>query len=102
MMTAKGLAKLIEECGELQQVAGKKLAYFYTDGHPDGGPPLSERLEDEMADVMAACLFVARELGLDIEKIHRRRARKLARFNDWHAETGNNGDAIDRLEKGES
>lgn len=49
-MPAKGLAKLIEECGELQQIAGKKLAYYTTDEHPDGQGPLSTRLEDEIAD----------------------------------------------------
>lgn len=35
-MTANGLAKLLEELGELSQVAAKKLAYFHTDEHPDG------------------------------------------------------------------
>ncbi len=36
-MTANGLTKLLEELGELAQVAAKKQAYFHTDAHPDGG-----------------------------------------------------------------
>lgn len=50
MLTGKGLAKLIEECGELIQVAGKKLAFYTTDVHPDGGPSpsLKRRMEDEI------------------------------------------------------
>lgn len=34
-LTAGGLAKLAEECGELIQVIGKKLAYYTTQTHPD-------------------------------------------------------------------
>ena len=36
MMHCDGLTKLIEECGELVQIAAKKQAYFDTDTHPDG------------------------------------------------------------------
>ena len=59
-MTANGLAKLLEELGELSQVAAKRLAYFHTSTHPDGAGDLNERMEAEMADVAAACAFVSR------------------------------------------
>jgi NTP pyrophosphatase (non-canonical NTP hydrolase) len=85
-MTANGLAKLIEECGELQQIAAKKLAYFHTDEHPDGAGSLKQRMEDEMADVMAACIFVARQFKLDATRMEQRRDRKVARFEAWHAQ----------------
>jgi NTP pyrophosphatase (non-canonical NTP hydrolase) len=89
-MTANGLAKLIEECGELVQVAGKKLAYFTTNDHPDGGAPLNRRLEDEIADVIAACNFVAESIGLDRPRIYDRAGRKVVQFHEWHALPDNN------------
>lgn len=97
-MTANGLAKLIEECGELMQVAGKKLAYFHTDEHPDGQGSLKARLGEEIADVMAACDLVRAHL-LDTEtnrNIDIRRESKFARFQMWHAKTDNNGHGVDR------
>lgn len=97
-MCANGLAKLIEECGELQQVAGKKLAYFYTDHHPDGAGPLTTRMEAEMGDVIAAILFVADLLHLDHDNIAARRDMKRALFEKWHADKGNNGDGVDSLQ----
>ncbi len=95
MMTGRGLAKLIEECGELVQVAGKRLAYYSTDVHPDGGPALSERLEDEIADVIAACALVVELHGLDVDRIVARTDAKHARFSEWHAREDNNGHGID-------
>lgn len=97
-MTANGLAKLIEECGELLQVAGKKLAYFHTDEHPDNQGSLEARIGDEIADVMAACDFVRAtmleaETNLDIDI---RRDQKFARFKRWHDMTDNNTHGIDR------
>jgi NTP pyrophosphatase (non-canonical NTP hydrolase) len=88
-MTANGLAKLIEECGELTQVAGKKIAYYNTDFHPDGAGSLAQRLQDEIADVLAAAQFVAQNFGLDAAAIEVRRARKLALFASWHADPKN-------------
>lgn len=86
-MTAKGLAKLIEECGELQQIAGKKLAYFHTDDHPDGKGSLRLRLGEEVADVLAACDFIrAHMLGLDINRmVDARRQEKFNLFQKWES-----------------
>lgn len=95
MMAGKGLAKLIEECGELLQVAGKRLAYYTTNEHPDGGLPLNERLEDEIADVMASCDFVTATHGLDVHRIMERRYAKRALFAAWHAREDNNKHGID-------
>lgn len=95
-MAAKGLAKLAEELGELQQVVGKKLAYYHTDVHPDGGPPLSERMQDEMGDVMAAIDFVVTEWGLDDAAVEVRRNAKFALFEAWDAQVDNNTEAVDR------
>lgn len=95
MMCASGLAKLIEECGELQQVCGKKLAYFTTNEHPDGGAPLDHRLRDEMADVMAACWFVAAQLNISASEVTERIHRKVRQFDEWHRLKGNNEHGVD-------
>lgn len=95
-MTAKGLAKLAEECGELQQVIGKRLAYYHTEVHPDGGPALSRRLEDEIADVLAACALVTALHELDERRIEKRRLEKISLFRRWHYDTANNRNGFDR------
>ena len=83
MMHCDGLTKLIEECGELVQIAAKKQAYFDTDTHPDGKGSMKRRLEEEMADVMAACVFVAEKFGLDDKFLEARMQKKLALFKSW-------------------
>jgi NTP pyrophosphatase (non-canonical NTP hydrolase) len=94
-MTASGISKLIEECGELVQVLGKKLAYWFTDAHPDG-KPLKLRIEHEIGDVQAACDFVTKYHGLSGSTIAARRRQKLELFERWQADPTNNRDAIDR------
>jgi len=86
VMCANGLAKLIEECGKLQQIAAKKLAYFEIDQHPDGKGDMQIRMAEEIADVMAACDLVIATFGLDYQFIEERYVRKLAQFWVWHEE----------------
>jgi hypothetical protein len=97
-MTADGVAKLIEECGELTQILGKKLAYWHTDEHPDGKGPISTRIMEEMGDVQAAMWFVTGQLGLDETAILRRSDQKFALFMKWQSMDDNNVDGIDRVE----
>lgn len=78
-----GLSKLIEEAGEVQQVAGKILGTGGRTDHWDGSD-LRERLIEEMADLRAACAFVASLNGLDEEAIAQRERKKLAQFMQWH------------------
>ncbi len=94
-MCAAGVAKLIEECGELQQVLGKRLAYWTTDEHPDG-TNLRERMQEEMGDVMAAIEFVVDELDLSRRAIIVRAETKGLLFTTWHEQIDNNDTAIDR------
>jgi NTP pyrophosphatase (non-canonical NTP hydrolase) len=82
-MNADGLTKLMEECGELIQVAAKKSAYPNGE-HPDGAGDLNERLEQEIADVMAACHFVTQTWNLDASNIDARMEKKYLRFRMWH------------------
>jgi NTP pyrophosphatase (non-canonical NTP hydrolase) len=94
-MSAAGLAKLIEECGELQQVAGKKLAYFWTDYHPDGAGPLTTRMEAEMGDVLAAIDLCITTLSLSAENVEARRSWKLELFQHWDTLEDNNTEGVD-------
>ena len=86
-MLHNGLAKLVEECGELGQVAGKMLQYpalqtAINISHPDG-TFLRERIIEELGDVLAACEHVAKRLNLDWQRILERRKTKLALFEKW-------------------
>lgn len=83
-MKSKGLVKLMEECGELTQVAAKRAAYP-RGKHPDEyrERPLNQRIEEEMGDVMAAIRFVAGKLDLNWTEILRRSVKKHARFQQW-------------------
>ena len=97
-MTAKGVAKLIEECGELQQILGKRLAYWSTEQHPDGKQAtISDRMAEEMGDVMAAIVFVADKFSIGPIVQHRYET-KLRRFSEWDADPSNNLDAIDGVQ----
>lgn len=81
-MSHNGLAKLIEECGELIQVAGKLIAY--PEGmHPDNNGNLRLRLADEIADVTAACAFVCDKFKPDKEELAFRRNRKYETYKNW-------------------
>ena len=85
-MSNNGLTKLIEECGELSQIAAKKIAYIHTDDHPDGSGSMKTRLEEEAADVIAAIAFVCKTLSLDEAAIFERAQKKKERFEKWHAD----------------
>lgn len=84
-MSNKGLTKLIEECGELIQVAAKLIAY--PDGHhPDGVGNLFDRLEAEIADVSAACTFVTYKMHLSHSTIDERTTVKVTTYLGWDQE----------------
>ncbi len=84
-MAAGGLGKLIEECGEVLQVAGKIMA-SPTREHWDGKGDLFKRLEDELADVIAAAKFVADKFGVPATNINKRIDSKIKKF--WHWDRG--------------
>jgi NTP pyrophosphatase (non-canonical NTP hydrolase) len=83
--TWPGLSKLVEECGEVLQVAGKIIA---TGGEPDhwDGTTLRQRLVDELGDLSAAIGFVVDQNldDLDRHQVEIRRDQKRRLFEDWH------------------
>ncbi len=94
-MAAAGVAKLIEECGELQQVLGKKLAWWDTDEPHWDGTDLRVRLQDEMGDVLAAIDFVVGQLALNPQAIQDRVIAKGELFDTWQEHLNNNDHGID-------
>jgi NTP pyrophosphatase (non-canonical NTP hydrolase) len=99
-MAAAGVAKLIEECGELQQVLGKKLAWWNTEEPHWDGSVLRERMAEEMGDVMAAIVLVATQFDLH-DAVDRRTEQKVDVFFRWAADEGNNEHGIDASPEGE-
>lgn len=81
--TWPGISKLVEELGEVAQVAGKLIATGGQARHWDG-TDLRTRLEDELADLSAAIAFVVARNGLDDGRIAARREAKLLLFEEWH------------------
>ena len=83
-----GLGKLIEECGEVQQVAGKLIGSHGASTHWDG-TDLRDRLADELGDLLAAIGFVLAENGFEVspfsDRIAERSATKITQFEAWHA-----------------
>lgn len=83
-----GVAKLLEEVGELNQVLGKLIA---TEGDPAyfDGTDLEERLHEELGDVLAAIVFVMGHNGtrLDRHRINDRAAKKGSRLRRWRRES---------------
>ncbi len=80
-----GLSKLIEECGEVCQVAGKLMATGGESKHWDGSD-LRQRLMEELADLSAAIDFVICVNGLDTVEIITRTNKKFDQFHQWHKE----------------
>lgn len=82
-----GIAKLVEECGEVIQVCGKLMAYpdgNHPDGnHPDGKGNLETRLMEEMGDLHAALEFVEYNNSLSNVVINSRRVEKIRLFKKW-------------------
>lgn len=93
MIKWHGIAKLMEEMGELQAVLGKLMAY--PDGkHPDMryATPLLQRLREELADVLAATqFFIGHNLtGEECKAVEARVVYKTRRLEEWQK----NGDGM--------
>jgi NTP pyrophosphatase (non-canonical NTP hydrolase) len=78
----RGFYKLVEEMGELLTVLGK-LGPFPSGKHPDGAGDLRARIQDELADVMAAARYFAKEGNFSHSELDKRAASKVAKFNEW-------------------
>lgn len=80
-----GLSRLIEECGELLQVAGKIIGSGGSARHYDG-TDLGAALAEEVADVLAAVMYArAHMTGLvpHRDDISRRVQAKFEQYQRW-------------------
>ena len=88
-----GLAKLVEEMGELQELLGKVMASAGPAGTASAtywdGTNLRPRLIEEMGDVRAAIAFFAEANGFRSQDINDRADTKLGKFYYWHEEYSN-------------
>lgn len=80
-----GVSKLIEEAGELLQVLGKLMATGGELDHWDG-TNLRTRIEDELADTLAAIRLVIGLNEVDGAYVEARAEKKLRMFYQWHAD----------------
>lgn len=78
-----GISKLIEEAGEVTQVAGKLLGTYGDAAHWDG-TDLRARLVLELGDLLAAIDFVIEANGLERVHVEARRSEKFSQFCAWH------------------
>lgn len=82
-----GLSKLIEECGEVQQIAGKLMQVGGDSDHWSESD-LRQRMQDELGDLMAAVSIFVETSGLDKQAIWSRANEKHDLFEKWHREQG--------------
>lgn len=83
-----GLAKLIEECGEVVQAAAKIIGTNGTMVYDDQAAVDEYALLDEIGDVLAAIEFFAKRNGVPMPYVHGRMQMKLRQFNKWYEEEG--------------
>lgn len=92
--TWPGLAKLLEECGEVIQVLSKLLAkgnldhvWTEVDGTPRGWGDLTDPLHEELGDLRAAMnFFIASNEEVDVDRVFERADEKFVTFQRWHKE----------------
>ena len=82
-----GTSKLVEETGEMMQVAGKIMQMGENITHFDGSN-LLERAVEELGDLQAAMWFFMQANGLNEDAIRARAEEKLKLFWQWHQERG--------------
>ena len=82
MMHNKGISKLVEETGELSEILGKISAAGFGIS-PYTGINLTERLQEELADVLASIDFLIEKNNLNDDEIQKRRRMKYCKFVKW-------------------
>lgn len=77
------LIVLQEECSEVSQLTAKCLRFGMESCHPDTGESNTDRLADEIGDLLCA-IDIAMERGLvDHERIYRAKVNKREKLKKW-------------------
>lgn len=81
----RGIAKLIEECGEVVQDAAKLIATGGTFEYDDGTKVDRDKLWTEVGDLLAAIHYAieANPDILPVDKIVERKRNKIAKYRHW-------------------
>lgn len=83
--TWPGMSKLVEECGEVLQIAGKLMMTAGKIEHWDGAGPLDVRMAEEVCDLFAAARAFFQLNGMDGNPVYvQRELRKYQQFLKWH------------------
>lgn len=82
--TFPGLSKYIEKSGNANQVIGKIQGCGHLGDHRDSKVFLKERLEDELADVVAAIAYISEKNNLNLDHMEVRSREKLIQFIRRH------------------
>jgi NTP pyrophosphatase (non-canonical NTP hydrolase) len=83
--TLRRLGKLIEELGELSNVAGRCVIQGIDEVDPGTQKVNRQRLSDEIADVLAQCVCAIKDFGLNGSEIDERAAKKIDQMHEWEA-----------------
>lgn len=85
--TWPGLSKLVEECGDVLQIAGKIMGTGGAVQHWDGKGDLDERIALELCDLFAAARAFFQLNGFDGNPVYiQREIQKYRQFLKWHSE----------------
>lgn len=92
--TWPGLAKLLEECGEVIQVLSKLMVapnldhtWVQPDGSSRGWGDLTDALHEELGDLHAALdFFIFQNDEIDFYRVQDRTNEKYRLFCEWHRE----------------
>jgi NTP pyrophosphatase (non-canonical NTP hydrolase) len=85
LLMLRRMGKFLEELGELQAVAARVIIQGIDEVDPGSGVVNRERLEKEIADVMAQCLTTIDTLSLDEDAIHVRVNEKMRQKAEWES-----------------
>lgn len=79
-----GVAKTVEEMGELGQVLGKLMSCGGLYQYPWGGPSFKDKLEEEIGDLLGCLFFMMNHCDtLDSKTIINRATNKTKLFEQW-------------------
>ncbi len=78
------LVKLMEECGEVTQVAAKTHCFGFDFQNPKTGDFNRTELADEIGDVLGLVDMLADRGLIDIKRVQKKRAAKAAKVLKWH------------------
>lgn len=85
LMMLRRMGKLIEELSELSTVASRCIIQGIDEVDPGTGRVNRDRLQDEIADVLAQCFATEDALGLDKFYIGSRCRKKEAEMAEWES-----------------